>query len=280
MFLAFYAFSVLLPCKSLEMSTLIKAPELYDILFLDIETVSQYEHLEEAPALYQSLWERKAALFTTPPDSASSLYDRSAIYAEFGRVVCISLGYFHRKTDVGETLRVSAFVGDEKSVLKEFCNALEAFSALHERVYLCAHNGKEFDFPYIARRLLIHKMSLPLVLQVAGRKPWETGFLDTLDLWKFGDYKHYTSLELLSYTLGVSELMDGMDGSKVHQTYYDEKDLLKIATYCQHDTATCAQVYRRMRDKEIIAKENIIYADPLILDADEEDLTVSTALSV
>jgi len=204
------------------------------------------------------LGEKKQPISPPADETAASLYNRSAIYAEFGRVVCISLGYFHRKPEIGETLRVSVFAGDEQKVLAEFCNALEAFRSLHERVYLCAHNGKEFDFPYIARRLLVQNMELPDELRVAGRKPWETHFLDTLELWKFGDYKHYTSLELLAYTFGISELLEGMDGGKVHCAFYEEGDLPKIATYCQHDTATCAQLYRKMRGKEIIAQKNII----------------------
>ena len=250
------------------MRTTIREPELYDILFLDIETVSQYERLADAPVSYQALWERKATNFTTADETAASLYNRSAIYAEFGRVVCISLGYFHRKPEIGETLRVSVFAGDEQKVLAEFCNALEAFRSLHERVYLCAHNGKEFDFPYIARRLLVQNMALPVELRVAGRKPWENHFLDTLELWKFGDYKHYTSLDLLAYTFGISELLEGMDGGKVHCAFYEEGDLPKIATYCQHDTATCAQLYRKMRGKESIAHENIVYGTPLIFESE------------
>lgn len=250
------------------MRTTIREPELYDILFLDIETVSQYERLEDAPIPYQTLWERKATHFITADETAAGLYDRSAIYAEFGRVVCISLGYFHWKPEMGETLRVSVFAGDEQKVLAEFCNALEAFRSLHERVYLCAHNGKEFDFPYIARRLLVQNMELPDELRVAGRKPWETHFLDTLELWKFGDYKHYTSLDLLAYTFGISELLEGMEGSKVHNVFYKEADLQKIAVYCQHDTATCAQLYRKMRGKESIAHENIVYGTPLIFESE------------
>ncbi len=250
------------------MRTTIPEPELYDILFLDIETVSQYEHLADAPVPYRALWERKATYLATADETAASLYDRSAIYAEFGRVVCISLGYFHRKPEIGETLRVSVFAGNEQNVLAEFCSALEAFRSLHERVYLCAHNGKEFDFPYIARRLLVQNMVLPAELRVAGRKPWETRFLDTLELWKFGDYKHYISLDLLAYTFGISELLEGMDGSKVHSVFYEEGDLPKIATYCQHDTATCAQLYRKMRGKEAIAHENILYGTPLIFESE------------
>lgn len=250
------------------MRTTIPEPELYDILFLDIETVSQYEHLADAPAPYRALWERKATYLATADETAASLYDRSAIYAEFGRVVCISLGYFHRKPEIGETLRVSVFAGNEQNVLAEFCSALEAFRSLHERAYLCAHNGKEFDFPYIARRLLVQNMALPVELRVAGRKPWETRFLDTLELWKFGDYKHYISLDLLAYTFGISELLEGMDGSKVHSVFYEEGDLPKIATYCQHDTATCAQLYRKMRGKKAIAHENIVYGTPLIFESE------------
>ena len=162
------------------MRTTIPEPELYDILFLDIETVSQYEHLADAPAPYRALWERKATYLATADETAASLYDRSAIYAEFGRVVCISLGYFHRKPEIGETLRVSVFAGNEQNVLAEFCSALEAFRSLHERVYLCAHNGKEFDFPYIARRLLVQNMVLPAELRVAGLRALEIWRLQAL----------------------------------------------------------------------------------------------------
>lgn len=244
-------------------------PDLYEVLFLDIKTISQYASLSEAPTAYRSLWEQKAQNLTKELEDASSIYTRSAIYAEFGRIVTISLGYFHRKSGVGDTLRISTFAGDEQQVLNKFCQALQAFQALHKKYYLCAHNGKEFDFPYIARRLLIHGIELPEVLQVSGKKPWETRFLDTLELWKFGDYKHYTSLPLLAYAFGVENQATEMDGSRVHDTYYQEHDLLKLATYCQHDTATCAQILRRMQGKTQIEEANIWYAPPHIFNADD-----------
>ncbi len=246
--------------------------DIHDILFLDIETVSQFQDLEDAPEQYQLFWERKAARFMDDEDTPSSVYDKSAIFSEFGRILAISLGYYHLKSEGGETFRVACFVGDEKLVLSEFCKAVEAFAQLHKRMNLCAHNGKEFDFPYIARRLLINGLELPTILQVAGRRPWETGFLDTFELWKFGDYKHFTSLSLLAYVFGISELMEDMEGSRIYETFYIENNLLKIAEYCQRDTVTCAQLLRKMLGMPIAPSENIIYLPPSILaDSREEE---------
>ena len=252
------------------------AHELKSIIFLDVETLSQYPALEDAPEPYQRLWERKAARFMDEGETPQSIYSKSAIFSEFRRVLAISMGYFHQATpDGNEALRITTLVGDERALLFEFRRRVESFHKQHPNINFCAHNGKEFDFPYIARRLLIQGQPIPAALYAAGRKPWKTNFLDTFELWKFGDYKHYTSLHLFGYVFGVSELMEDMEGSMLHDLYYRDGDLAKISEYSQRKLATCAQLYRRFIGLPALSKEFLEYNDPKICEAgDEESETI------
>ena len=235
------------------------AQALTDILFIDVVTVSQYPNFVDAPEPYQRFWERKAARFMDAEETPESIYSKSAIFSEFGRILAISMGFFHNPKEGDETLRITTLIGDERALLREFARRVERFAAKHENINFCAHNGKEFDFPYIARRCLIQGLSIPRSLYVAGRKPWETHFLDTFELWKFGDYKHYTSLYLLGYIFGVSELMEDMEGSQVHDAYYQAGDLAKIAEFSQRKLATCAQLYRRFVGLPALPRESLNY---------------------
>ena len=189
-----------------------------DILFLDIETVpavSSYGYLDQA---FQTLWDKKSKQFRSEDQSAADVYERAGIYAEFGKIICISVGLIKEKDPF--TFRLKSFYGDdEKSLLTEFSAMLLKFSRNREAL-LCAHNGKEFDYPYIARRMIINRMVIPDILDNAGKKPWEVKLLDTLDLWKFGDYKSYTSLDLLTSILGIPSPKDDIDGSMVARIYY------------------------------------------------------------
>ena len=226
-----------------------------DILFLDIETVpavSSYNNLSQA---FQAHWDKKSKQFRDKEQSASDVYERAGIYAEFGKIICISVGLIKEKNPI--TFRLKSFYSDdEKSLLSEFTAMLNKFSKNRDAL-LCAHNGKEFDYPYIARRLIINGMIIPDMLDNAGKKPWEVRLLDTLDLWKFGDYKSYTSLDLLTSTLNIPSPKDDIDGSMVGSIYYNEHDIKRIVRYCEKDVLAVARVLLRFMNLPEIDEENI-----------------------
>ena len=225
------------------------------ILFLDIETVPQKQQYSDLDATSQALWELKTQYQRKEDFTAEEFYERAGIWAEFGKIVCISVGYFNFK---GETrhFRVTSFHGEETHILKQFKQLLKDHFSQTKHL-LCAHNGKEFDFPYIARRMVINGINLPYKLDLFGKKPWEVPHLDTMELWKFGDYKHYTSLKLLAHVLGIPSPKEDMDGSMVKDVFYVENDLDRIVSYCELDVVTTAQVFLRMRNEELLSEEEI-----------------------
>lgn len=226
-----------------------------NLLFIDIETVSEYPDYSSMPETIQKLWNKKAKWVGEEGQSPAEVYKKAGIYAEFGKIICISAGFVY--TSEGEySARIKSLAGDdEKLLLKDFRDLLENFGKKKEFT-LCAHNGKEFDFPYIARRMLIHGIPLPSVLDVAGRKPWEVKFADTLELWKFGDFKHYTSLELLAALFKIPTPKDDIDGSMVGEVYYQENDLERIVEYCEKDVITIIQLLMRFKGLDLIREEN------------------------
>ncbi|QDP85098.1 3'-5' exonuclease [Chryseobacterium sp. SNU WT5] len=218
------------------------------VLFLDIETVPQYGKWEELDPTTQCLWDKKTRFQRKEDISAEEFYkDRGGIMAEFGKIVCISVGILGKD----DQLMIRSFYGDdEKNLLEEFG---EIFNRPKLRdVILCAHNGKEFDFPWIARRFLINGMQPPQPFQLFGKKPWEIPHIDTMELWKFGDYKTFISLELLANIFGIPTPKDDIDGSMVSSTYYIDKDLFRIVQYCEKDVLTLANVFRRMRQENLL----------------------------
>lgn len=229
-----------------------------NILFLDIETVSQYENYQQLPEDWRELWDQKATslLRNKEGDNAESIYDRASIYAEFGKIICISCGCIQGQGEDRKLIIKSFFGHNEAKLLKEFADMLQSWSRDAEK-FLCAHNGKEFDYPYICRRMIINGISIPEILKIAGRKPWEVRHLDTLDLWKFGDYKNYTSLKLLAQALGIPSPKDDIDGSMVYDVYWLQKDLERIVKYCQKDVVTLTQVFLRFNCEPQIKPENI-----------------------
>ncbi|MDR3350156.1 MAG: 3'-5' exonuclease [Prevotellaceae bacterium] len=223
-----------------------------DILFVDIETVPQAASYNDLPERMKMLWEKKSAYLRNNDQTAESIYERAGILAEFGKIICISAGAV-RTLGEKKVFRVKSFYGDdEKQLLTPFCELLHVFFAQKKDAKLCAHNGKEFDFPYIARRLLINGMTLPKVLNIAGSKPWEVPFLDTMELWKFGDHKHFCSLDLLTAVLHIPTPKDDIDGSKVATVYYEEKNLERIVHYCEKDAMAVAQLFLRYRGKPLL----------------------------
>lgn len=234
--------------------------DLKNTLVVDIETVSGYEKFEYLDEKMQQFWQVKAGNIKNEDElSPDELYfERAAIYAEFGKIVAIAIGVYYTTPKGEQGLRVKGFQGnDEREILEQFKKLLEE-KFDQTKLKLCAHNGKEFDFPYLCRRMLIHGMSLPDVLNISGKKPWEVNHIDTLELWKFGDRKNYTSLDLLSSIFGISSSKVEMDGSKVNHAYYVEKDLEKIAEYCKKDVVVTASLYLKMNAMDSLKDENVI----------------------
>jgi len=229
-----------------------------NILFLDIETVPQYESYQELPEEWKALWDIKAGYLirNKEVESVETIYPKAGIYAEFGKIICISCGFIQGS---GEHKRMilKSFYGDNESILLfEFSEMLRKWSAGEQR-YLCAHNGKEFDFPYLCRRLVINNIPIPPILNIAGKKPWEVGHLDTMELWKFGDFKSYTSLNLLAHTLNIPTPKDDIDGSRVWEVYWKDRDLNRIITYCQKDVITVTQLLLKLMGEQLVKQENI-----------------------
>lgn len=226
------------------------------ILFLDIETVPLFPSFDDQPEKLQKLWDKKSLHFRDESQNASDVYQRAGIYAEFGKIICISVGTLYQKQ--GEPrFRVKSYAGsDEKKLLQEFVNMLDNFSK-HGGVKLCAHNGQEFDYPYIARRCLINGVTIPKIIDIAGAKPWEVKdiLLDTLQLWKFGDYKHFTSLDLLCAIFEIPTPKDDIDGSQVADVFYKENDLDRIIRYCEKDVFALAQLFLRYQGRQILPPE-------------------------
>ncbi|MDQ0476699.1 3'-5' exonuclease [Chryseobacterium sp. MDT2-18] len=220
------------------------------VLFLDIETVPQFGNWEDLDETDQYHWDKKTKFQRKEEFTAEEYYrERGGIMAEFGKIICISVGIVEKS---GKLMVKSFYGDDEKKLLEEFG---EIFNRPKLRdVILCAHNGKEFDFPWIARRFLINGMQPPVPLQMFGKKPWEIPHLDTMELWKFGDYKSFISLELLAHLFGIPTPKDDIDGSMVASIYHIEKDLFRIVTYCEKDVLTLANVFRRMRQEDLLEK--------------------------
>ena len=227
------------------------------ILFLDIETVAQQPEFSELNDSFKKHWEQKAGFISRNEESPEELYPRAGIYAEFGKIVCISVGVI-RTENGAKKLHIKSFYNDdEKELLISFFDMLNQHYNSQDAL-LCAHNGKEFDFPYIARRGLINGLTIPSILDMAGKKPWESPHLDTLQLWKFGDYKHYTSLSLLTSIFNIPTPKDDIDGSMVNEVYWKEKDLKRIAVYCEKDVVALTQLFLRFRNENLIEANNII----------------------
>ena len=221
------------------------------ILFLDIETVPMVASYQEMTDKFKSLWDKKASYLIKDDETPESIFQRAGIYAEFGKIVCISVGFVNEKNDKRE-LRIKSFAGDdEKKLLTDFSELLNKYYNKPDSL-LCGHNGKEFDFPYIARRMLVNGLPIPNILDTAGKKPWEIQHLDTMELWKFGDYKHFTSLNLLAAIFDIPSPKDDIDGSQVAAVYYGEKDLDRIVTYCEKDVKTLVNVFMRYRGEPIL----------------------------
>jgi len=223
-------------------------------MFVDIETVPIAENYDGLSERMQYLWTKKASyLLKSEEDTPETVYEKAGVFAEFGKVVCISAGVI--KDNV---LNIKSFYGDdEKSVLNDFARSLNLFYA-SENHSLCAHNGKEFDFPFMCRRMLVNQIPIPKILDTQGKKPWEINHLDTMELWKFGDYKNFTSLDLLTELFDIPSPKDDISGADVARVYYEENDLMRIVEYCQKDVVSLTQVYMRLTMQPLIQEVNIL----------------------
>ena len=227
------------------------------ILFFDIETVPLTYEFKDLEERAQGLWDRKTRFLQERDNlSPNELYEKAGIYAEFGKVVCISMGFVLQKE--GETqIRVKSIANEnEKILLQEYIDLLNSYYNSPDFLF-CAHNGKEFDIPFLCRRILINGLKLPFILNVAGKKPWEIKHLDTMELWKFGDFKNYTSLDLLTYIFNIPTPKDDMDGSQVAKVFYEEKNLDRIIHYCEKDVIATIQLFRKYQGDSIIDEEFI-----------------------
>jgi len=231
--------------------------KLEKVLFLDIETAPCESNFEDLDSTFQKLWEEKTQWQRKEEFTPSKYYKlKAGVMAEFAKVICISIGYLF--TEKGEQyFRIKSFYGDDEFILLEkFIDLLNKKFKSNSHL-LCAHNGKEFDFPFLARRILINGLKLPKLLDIAGKKPWEVNHLDTMELWRFGDYKNYTSIKLLAALFGIPTPKDDIDGSQVARVYWEENDLERIKKYCQKDTLTVAQLLLKYKGQNLIKEENI-----------------------
>ena len=231
---------------------------LENLLLIDIETVSEFATFEELNEDWKNLWEEKVQRSLPENISAAEFYpQRAGVMAEFSKVICISVGYFKRE-DKAIHLRVKSFYGDdEKILLAEFIAALQKMEINTNKWSFTGHNIKEFDIPFICRRLLINSLAVPPFLDFQNMKPWETNMVDTFQYWRFGDYKHYTSLKLLAAALNVPSPKDDIDGSMVGDVYWKEKNLERIVTYCQKDVVTTANIILRFKNLPLLAEGDV-----------------------
>ncbi len=229
-----------------------------NVLFLDIETVPEVEDFSDLSEEKQKLFSSKTQYQRKEEFTPEEFYERAGIWAEFGKIVCISVGFFTNFESEERVFRVTTFSGEEEKILEDFKKLLDNHYDKPNHL-LCAHNGKEFDFPYIARRMIINKISLPDKLNLFGKKPWEIPHLDTMELWKFGDYKHYTSLKLLTSILDIPSPKTDIDGSEVSRVFYKENDLKRIVEYCERDVIAIAQLLLRFNNEPLIEELKIIH---------------------
>lgn len=231
--------------------------KLDNILFLDIETAPEEENFKLLDEEKQYLFETKTQYQRKDEFTPEEFYDRAGIWAEFGKIICISVGYFTTNGDI-RNFRVTSFFGEEKKILNDFSNLLNHHFNQPQHI-LCGHNAKEFDFPFIARRMIINQIEIPPKLNLFGKKPWEVPHIDTMELWKFGDFKHFSSMRLLTKVLQIPSPKDDIDGSEVAYVYYVEKDIDRIITYCEKDVIAVAQIFLRFRREDLLIEDEIIH---------------------
>lgn len=232
---------------------------LEQILFIDIETVPKFSSYEELSEREKLLWNKKSALIKKEDtEEPSNIYNKAGIYAEFGKIICIGIGFFYE-----EKFRVKAISGhNEKLILDEFINITLNFEKRNKTIAYCAHNGDEFDFPYISRRMLLNGIKIPNSLDSMNKKKWEIpNFIDTMEMWRFGDYKNFTSLDLLTCIFDIPTPKDEIDGSMIADYYWNRDDLSSIAKYCKKDVIAVAKIYQKLLGMTLVDDKNIEIID-------------------
>ena len=235
---------------------------LENLFLIDIETASEVKNFDLLSDDWKQLWTEKIHKALPENITPEEYYPlRAGIMAEFAKVVCISFGYFRKMNNVSQ-LRIKSFYSDnEKDILENFIKTLYHLHAINNKWCFTGHNIKEFDIPFLCRRMIVNNLNIPPFMDFQNMKPWETPVTDTLHLWRFGDYKHYTSLKLLAATLGVVSPKDDIDGSMVGHVYWEEKNLERIAMYCQKDVVTVANVMLRFKNLPLLIPEQIVYVN-------------------
>lgn len=233
-------------------------PPLENLFVLDIETVSIFPEWQLLDETWKELWAKKIDKQLPEGDNPETFYPkRAAILAEFGKVICISAGYF-REENGHYSFRIKSYAGhDEADLLRRFIQDAGQWQSKKKAASFAGHNIREFDIPYLCRRLVINQMPIPDWLNFQAMKPWETNLVDTMQLWRFGDFKNYTSLNLLAACLGIPSPKGDIDGSKVGEVYWVENDLPRIVEYCQRDVVTVAQVLLRFKHLPLLTEKDV-----------------------
>ena len=230
------------------------------ILFLDVETVPVAPTFSELSEEFQSLWAEKTRWQRSEGQTPDEFYGvKAGVMAEFAKVICVSVGYIYEKNNTS-IFRIKSFYGDDEQLLLSELKTLLDDKFATKRHFLCAHNGKEFDYPFLCRRMIVNGVGLPKILEIAGKKPWEVRHLDTMELWKFGDYKSFTSLPLLCNIFNVPTPKDDISGADVARVNYEENDLERIKVYCEKDVVALIQVFLKFRGDALVEEDNVKYS--------------------
>ncbi|MBP6022594.1 ribonuclease H-like domain-containing protein [Ferruginibacter sp.] len=232
---------------------------LENLILIDIETVPQHPDFDLLNDEWKQLWQEKTQRSLPDFTSPAEFYpQRAGVMAEFAKIICISMGYFTKQGNALQ-LRLKSFYGDdEKVLLKSFVTVLNQVETKNNKWSFAGHNIKEFDIPFICRRLLVNSLPIPPYLDFQNMKPWDTNMVDTFQYWRFGDYKNYTSLKLLAAAMGVPSPKDDIDGSMVADVYWKEKNLDRIVTYCQKDVVTTGNIILRFKNMELLKEEQVV----------------------
>ena len=226
--------------------------DIHKLLFVDIETVGVDEDLDSLhhtnPKL-SKVWEEtgwdyfKRKYSEDSELSSNQMFvKRAALLPEFGKIVCISVGFI---VPSGET-KLDSFYGDEKNILISTSELLNRVDKLG--FVICGHNVKNFDLPYIAKRMLINNIPVPKILPNYTIKPWESRVLDTKEVWGFNSFGGLSSLNLVCTSLGLETSKEGeVNGSNMHKYYYDSNNIEKIKNYCEEDVKCTINLVKKLK---------------------------------
>lgn len=225
------------------------------LLYFDIETVGVVNDFYSLPDRLADIYMRKNEKAIEECGSAQEHWNKHAgLEAEYAKVCCISFGSFKEEADKSLIFRVKSFCGEnEVNILRDFLVILENAKGYN----LAFHNGIGFDVPFLAKRYIINSLPIPRKLNKLGVKPWEDCDVDTINIWRGGNFQSkMTSLDLLTAVLGIESPKGDMDGSLVGEAFY-AGEFDRISTYCQNDVVAVARVCQRMNLETPIADSQI-----------------------